>query len=72
MVAAEEPNPFPPASFTNGAVGDQFYSPLVVVENIGNSVWNAPIVASDVTTEYLNGFCDMDEIPEDMRAEAYK
>lgn len=44
----------------------------MVVDNIGGSVWNAPIVASDVDTEFLNQFCDMDAIPEDMAEEAYK
>ena len=72
VTAADEPAPFPPADFANGAVGDELYSPLVVVDNIGGSVWNAPIVASDVTTEFLNQFCGMDAIPEDMAEEAYK
>lgn len=69
---AAEPAPFPPASFTPGSVGDEYYSPLVVVDNIGGSVWNAPIVASGVDTEFLNQFCDMDTIPENMAEEAYK
>lgn len=68
----DEPTPFPPAAFTPGSVGDEFYSPLVVINNIGGSVWNAPIIASGVDTEFLNQFCDMDSIPEDMAEEAYK
>ena len=71
VTPADEPAPFPPANFTPGSVGDEFYSPLVAIDNIGGSVWNAPIVASGVTTEFLNQFCDMDEIPEDMAEEAY-
>lgn len=44
----------------------------MVIDNIGGSVWNAPIVASDVDTEFLNQFCDMDAIPENMAEEAHK
>ena len=44
----------------------------MVIDNIGGSVWNAPIVASGTTTEYLNQFCDMDVIPPEMAEEAYK
>lgn len=72
VVAGDEPTPFPPTSFGNGAVGDELYSPLVIVDNIGGSLWNAPIVASNVTTEFLNQFCDMDVIPEDMAEEAFE
>lgn len=72
VTPADEPAPFPPAAFTPGSVGDEYYSPLVVVDNIGGSVWNAPIVSSGVDTEYLNQFCDMDSIPEEMAEEAYK
>lgn len=71
VTPADEPAPFPPANFTPGAVGDKYYSPLVVIDNIGGSVWNAPIVASGVSTEYLNQFCDMDTIPKNMAEEAY-
>ena len=72
LTPAAESAPFPPANFTPGAVGDEYYSPLVVVDNIGGSVWNAPIVASGVDTEFLDQFCDMDEIPENLEEEARK
>lgn len=72
VVPAAEPTPFPPAEFSPGQVGDEDYSPLVFVDNIGGSVWNAPIVASGATKDFLNQFCDMDEIPEDKAKEAYK
>jgi hypothetical protein len=39
------PNPFPPAEAVPGSVGDASYSPLVVVENAGGHIYNAPIVA---------------------------
>ena len=53
-----EPNPFPPASFQPGAIGDNNYSPLIVIKNAGNHVYNAPIVAFDVDAsqiEFPNG-----------------
>ena len=68
----DEPAPFPPADFTPGSVGDEYYSPLVVIDDIGGSVWNAPIIASGVDTEFLNQFCGMDAIPANMTEEAYK
>ena len=45
ITPGSEPNLFPPTSFQPGAVGDARYSPLVVIENAGGHVYNAPIVA---------------------------
>lgn len=58
IVPAEEPAPFPPTSFSPGQVGDEDYSPYVRISNIGARVYNAPIVASDVTEDELNKYCD--------------
>ena len=58
LVPGSEPNPFPPKSFQPGAAGDRDYSPLVLVENAGAHVYNAPIVAFDVDAsqiEFPNG-----------------
>ncbi|KAK3617477.1 hypothetical protein LTR56_025217 [Elasticomyces elasticus] len=52
------PSPFPPSHVQPGSVGDRFYTPLIQLTNGGGEIWNAPIVAGDVTEEYLNQFCD--------------
>src|SRR5919106_672577 len=49
-------NPFPPSEFQPGAVGDSDYSPLVVIENSGGHIYNAPVVASGVDASQIN-FC---------------
>jgi hypothetical protein len=41
-----------------GSVGDKNYTPLVVIANAGNHVYNAPMVAFDVSAEELNKSCD--------------
>jgi hypothetical protein len=50
-------NPFPPSSAQPGAIGDNDYSPLVVIENAGGHIYNAPIVAFGVDASQLN-FCE--------------
>lgn len=72
VVPGDKRRPFPPDRFRPGSFGDEYYSPLVAIDNVGGSVWNAPIVASGVHTDYLNQFCDMDAIPDDMAEEAYR
>jgi len=52
------PDFFPPADFQPGSVGDASYSPLVVIENAGGHVYNAPMVAFNVTEAQLEAFCD--------------
>jgi hypothetical protein len=49
---------FPPRVAQPGSVGSRDYSPLVRVRNVGNTVYNAPIVAGNVSAEELNRFCD--------------
>ncbi|MGI8747811.1 MAG: hypothetical protein ACR2J4_05605 [Deinococcus sp.] len=48
------PNFFPPKSFQPGAVGDQYYSPLISITNAVGQIYNAPIVAFDVGADKLN------------------
>ena len=48
--------PFPPSVAEPGSVGDAAYSPLVRIQNAGNHIYNAPIVAYGVGAEQL-GFC---------------
>lgn len=48
---------FPPAQAEPGAVGDELYSPLVKILNAGNHIYNAPMVAYDVSAEEID-FCD--------------
>jgi hypothetical protein len=52
------PEPFPPKFVQPGSVGDEFYTPLVQLMNAGGEVWNLPIMAGNVTADYLNQFCD--------------
>ena len=54
----DAPNFFPPKAFQPGSVGDKDYSPLVKIGNAGGHVYNAPMVAFNVTDEQLNQFCD--------------
>ena len=49
---------FPPRVAQPGSVGSRDYSPLVRVSNVGNTVYNAPLVADNVSEEKLNEFCD--------------
>lgn len=50
-------NPFPPSEAQPGAIGDNDYSPLVLVENSGGHIYNAPIVAFGVDASEIN-FCE--------------
>jgi len=50
-------NPFPPSEARPGSIGDSNYSPLVLVENAGGNIYNAPIVAFGVDASQIN-FCD--------------
>ena len=54
----DAPNFFPPKQFQPGSVGDRDYSPLVKIVNAGGHVYNAPMVAFNVTADELNRFCD--------------
>lgn len=46
--------PFPPRVAAPGSVGDTMYTPLVKIVNAGGHVYNAPIVAFDVTAEQIH------------------
>ena len=50
-------NPFPPSVAQPGSMGDKDYSPLVLVENAGGQIYNAPIVAFGVDASQIN-FCE--------------
>ncbi len=49
--------PFPPSVAEPGSVGDEAYSPLVRIQNAGNHIYNAPVLAYGVEAEEIN-FCD--------------
>ncbi|MDD5275166.1 MAG: hypothetical protein PHR16_03675 [Methylovulum sp.] len=57
LVPGDAPNLFPPKEFKPGAVGEENYSPLMKIDNVGGYIYNAPIVAKG-TAEQLNAFCD--------------
>jgi hypothetical protein len=55
----DAPNYFPPKAHQPGAVGDNFYTPIVRVMNAAKDViFNAPMVSFNQTDEQLNAFCD--------------
>ena len=50
---------FPPKTFQPGAVGDDGYTPIVKVLNAGKDViFNAPMLAFNVSADELNKYCD--------------
>ncbi len=57
LVPGDAPNAFPPKEAQPGAVGDSYYSPLVRVTNAGGHIYNAPMVAFDVSADQIS-FCD--------------
>lgn len=56
LVPGDAPNFFPPKMAQPGSVGNADYSPLVRIENLGNTIYNAPIVAFNVSADKLD-FC---------------
>jgi hypothetical protein len=56
VVPGEAPNFFPPKVAEPGSVGDQDYSPLVIIDNAGGVIYNAPIVAFNVEASQID-FC---------------
>lgn len=59
VTPGDGPDFFPPAAFQPGSVGDAGYSPLVEVTNAGKRpVFNAPVLAFDVSAEDLNAYCE--------------
>ena len=58
VTPGDAPNFFPPKKFQPTGIGDQFYTPLVKISNAGGHIYNAPIVAYNVSADTLNQFCD--------------
>ena len=57
LIPGAAPNAFPPKVARPGSVGDASYTPYVqVVDAPGSPIYNAPVVAYDVTADQL-GFC---------------
>lgn len=57
LTPGAQPNPFPPASFQPGSVGDAFYTPLISITNAGKAVvMNAPVLSQASEAE-LNAMC---------------
>ena len=59
LVPGDAPNYFPPKSAQPGSVGDANYSPLAHIENAGDLVYNAPVVAFGATADQIN-YCKDD------------
>ncbi len=57
VVPGDAPKPFPPKQAQPGSVGDANYTPLVRIENAGNHIYNAPVVAFGVDAGQIN-FCN--------------
>jgi hypothetical protein len=66
VTPGEAPNPFPPAAFRPGSVGQRNYSPLVTVDNAGGHVYNAPIVAGNFSADQIAA-CGTDAAPDHAR-----
>ena len=48
------PNAFPPQMAQPGSVGDADYTPLVKITNAGGHIYNAPVLAFDVSAEQIS------------------
>ncbi len=57
VVPGTAPNAFPPTKSSPGSIGDKNYSPLVRISNEAGHVYNAPMVAFDVSAKDID-FCD--------------
>ena len=58
VTPGDAPNFFPPKQFQPSGVGDKDYTPLVKITNAGGHIYNAPVVAYNVSADVLNQFCD--------------
>jgi hypothetical protein len=58
VVPVDAPNFFPPKEAAPGAVGDEFYSPLVQLDNAKAAIFNMPVIAFGVSADELNAMCD--------------
>jgi hypothetical protein len=65
VVPAAAPNAFPPTQSNPGSIGDSGYSPLVRIANAGGHVYNAPMVAFNVSAadiDFCNGNPDYSKV----------
>jgi hypothetical protein len=53
VTPGDAPNFFPPKVAEPGSVGSADYSPLVRITNAGGAIYNAPVIAYDVTADKL-------------------
>jgi hypothetical protein len=58
LVPGSGANAFPPRVNQPGSIGDRNYTPLVKITNARNHIYNAPVVAGDVSVKQLRAFCD--------------
>ena len=58
VTPGDAPNFFPPKQFQPSGVGDKDYTPLVKITNAGGHIYNAPVVAYNMSADTLNQFCD--------------
>jgi hypothetical protein len=59
VTPGDAPNFFPPKAAQPGAVGDNGYTPIVKVMNAAKDVvFNAPMMAFNVSADQLNQYCD--------------
>jgi hypothetical protein len=58
ITPGDAPNFFPPKQFQPTGVGDKAYTPLVKIMNAGGHIYDAPMVAFNVSADTLNQFCD--------------
>ncbi|HEY2530885.1 MAG TPA: hypothetical protein VGJ20_23620 [Xanthobacteraceae bacterium] len=58
VTPGDAPNFFPPKQFQPSGVGDNDYTPLIKITNAGGHIYNAPVVAYNVSADILNQFCD--------------
>ncbi len=54
LMPGEGQHAFPPRQAQAGSVGDKNYAPLVRVVNAGNHVYNAPMIAFDVSASQIH------------------
>jgi hypothetical protein len=58
VTPGDAPNFFPPKQFQPSGVGDRDYTPLVKITNAGDHIYNASVVAYNVSADTLNQFCN--------------
>ena len=54
VVPGDAPNFFPPKTATAGSVGDADYTPVIKIVNAGGHIYNAPVVAFDVSAAQID------------------